>query len=90
MESIKRTVAAGGGLAILPHYAILDEEAFGTLRAVPVAGDPLQRTLKLVWDGRRNLSPVARALLEHLAERFPAIHDVLASGAENGFISPQE
>ena len=31
VESIKRTVAAGGGLAILPHYAILDEEAFGTL-----------------------------------------------------------
>ena len=79
VESIKRTVAAGAGLAVLPRYAIVDEESFGTLRAVPVEGAPLQRTLKLAWDGRRHFSPVARSLLTHLATKFPSIHDVLSS-----------
>lgn len=77
VESIKRTVAAGAGLAVLPRYAIADEESFGTLRAVPVEGEPLQRTLKLAWDGRRHFSPVARSLLAHLATKYPVIHEVL-------------
>lgn len=77
VESIKRTVAAGTGLAILPRYAIHDEEALGRLRALSVSGVPLQRTLKLVWDGRRHLTPVARSLLAHLAQRFPAIDEML-------------
>ena len=78
VESIKRTVAAGSGLTILPRYAIREEEALGTLRALSIAGDPLQRTLKLVWDRRRHLSPVTRSLLEALAPRCPAIVEALA------------
>jgi LysR family transcriptional regulator, low CO2-responsive transcriptional regulator len=78
VESIKRTVAAGSGLTILPRYAIHDEEEFGTLRALPIAGDPLQRTLKLVWDGRRHLSPVTRSLLAHLAQLYPVIGTTFA------------
>ena len=36
VESIKRTVAVGNGLTILPRYAIHDEETFGTFtRALP-------------------------------------------------------
>ncbi len=57
MESIKRTVAAGAGLTILPKYAVRDEEAYGALRTVPIAGEPLTRTLKLVWDARRYFRP---------------------------------
>lgn len=79
VESIKRTVAAGRGLTILPRYAMVDDEAFGTLRALPLEGEPLQRTLKLVRDGRRHLTPITRSLLAHLATQFPAISDVLAS-----------
>jgi DNA-binding transcriptional LysR family regulator len=73
VESIKRAVMAGPSLTILPGYAFQDEVAFGTLRGLPIAGSPLQRTLKLIWDRRRFLSPVARAFLRHVAGRFPAI-----------------
>ncbi len=78
MESIKRTVAAGAGLTIMPKYAVHDEEAFGTLRAVPIAGEPLTRTLKLVWNARRYLSPVTRSLLTHLTPLYPALSEALA------------
>ncbi|MFN2203974.1 MAG: LysR family transcriptional regulator [Caldilineaceae bacterium] len=79
LESIKRTVAAGIGLAILPRYAMRDEEAYGTLRAIPVQGVTLQRTVKLVWDGRRHFAPVTRSLLEHLSHHYPDISEVIGS-----------
>jgi DNA-binding transcriptional LysR family regulator len=77
VESIKRTLASGDGLAVLPRYAMRDEENLGTLRAVTVTGVSLHRVLKLVWDDRRHFSPVERSLLEHLAEHYPAIHNGL-------------
>jgi DNA-binding transcriptional LysR family regulator len=77
VESIKRAVMAGTALAILPHYAVEDETAMGLLRALPVAGRPLQRVIKLLWDRRRPLGPVARSFLHHLATRFPALNDVV-------------
>ena len=76
MESIKRTVAAGTGLTIMPKYVVRDEEGFGRLRAIPIAGAPLTRTLKLVWDVRRYLSPVTRSLLAYLEPLYPALKDV--------------
>jgi DNA-binding transcriptional LysR family regulator len=77
LESIKRTVAAGVGLAILPRYAIHDEETYGKLRAIAVEGVPLQRTVKLVWDGRRHFTPITRSLLEHLSRHYPSIGAVI-------------
>lgn len=77
MESIKRAVMAGTALAILPDYAVADEIAVGYLRAVPIAGNPLQRVIKLIWDKRRPISPVARSFLRHLAARFPALGEVV-------------
>jgi LysR family transcriptional regulator, low CO2-responsive transcriptional regulator len=77
VESIKRFVALGHGLTILPDYAVRDEQAYGVLRAVPIKDQPLQRTLRLLWDGRRFFSPVTRALLAHLQSRFPTISDLL-------------
>ena len=61
VESIKRAVMAGTALAILPGYAVEDETAVGLLAALPIAGSPLQRVIKLLWDKRRPLGPVARA-----------------------------
>ncbi|MEZ4518021.1 MAG: LysR substrate-binding domain-containing protein [Chloroflexota bacterium] len=47
-------------LAILPDYEVRQEVAAGSLRAIPIAGKPLRRTLKLVWATDNHLSPVAR------------------------------
>jgi DNA-binding transcriptional LysR family regulator len=75
VESIKRAVMAGTALAILPDYAVDDETALGSLRALPIAGSPLQRVIKFLWDKRRPLGPVARSFLRHLAARFPALDE---------------
>jgi LysR family transcriptional regulator, low CO2-responsive transcriptional regulator len=63
MESIKRTVANGVSVAILPGYAIDPEVESGRLWALCVAGEPLQRTLKLVWSADHAPGPVAQAFL---------------------------
>jgi DNA-binding transcriptional LysR family regulator len=77
VESIKRATAAGIGLTILPEYAVRAEQDYGILRALPIEGQPLVRTLKLVWDKRRYFSPVTRSLLRHLSGCFPALGEVL-------------
>ncbi len=76
VESIKRAVAGGGALTILPEYAVRDELRYGVLHAVPLTGSPLQRTLKFIWDDRRHLTPICRALLAHLVAAFPALAGV--------------
>jgi DNA-binding transcriptional LysR family regulator len=77
VESIKRAVMAGTALAILPDYAVADEKEMGTLHALPIAGSPLQRVIKLLWDRRRPIAPVARSFLRHLSSRFPALNEVV-------------
>ena len=77
VESIKRAVMAGTALAILPDYAVADEIELGMLRALPIAGNPLARVIKLMWDRRRPFGPVARSFLRHLAARFPALGEVV-------------
>ncbi len=73
LESIKRSAAQGTCLTVLPEYVIRAEAAAGTLRAIPVEGRPLWRTLKLVWAADGFFSPVARAFLEELAVEYPAL-----------------
>ena len=82
LESIKRSAAQGSCLAVLPEYVIRAETAAGTLRAIPVEGRPLWRTLKLVWAAGGTFSPVARAFLAELAVEYPALRPVLKPGAE--------
>ncbi len=77
VESIKRAVMAGTALAILPDYAVADETALELLRALPIAGNPLERVIKLLWDKRRPLGPVAHSFLRHLSARFPALAEVV-------------
>lgn len=73
LESIKRSVAVGLCLTILPPYVVHDEIERGLLRALPVQGAPFQRTLKMIWDKEAHLTPVARAFLRTLATRYPAL-----------------
>ncbi|MCC6454564.1 MAG: LysR family transcriptional regulator [Caldilineaceae bacterium] len=78
VESIKRAVMAGTALTILPRYAVADEVEMGLLHALPIAGSPLQRVIKLLWDKRRPFGPVTRSFLRHLAARFPALGEVVS------------
>lgn len=73
IESIKRVVALGHGLTILPAYAIQVEQEFGVLRGILLQGKPLVRTLKLIWDRRHFFNPITRSLLTHLQGCFPEL-----------------
>lgn len=80
LESIKQSAAQGACLAILPGYVVGPEVANGTLRAIPISGRPLRRTLKLVWTTNRPFGPVARAFLDDLSATYAAIRDVVIDG----------
>ncbi len=73
VESIKRAVANGTGVTVLPAYAVRVERELGALWTLSVADGTLQRTLKLVWNRETHFSPVVRAFLAHLQRSFPAI-----------------
>jgi DNA-binding transcriptional LysR family regulator len=77
-EAIKRAVMAGTCLTILPEYVIQREVEAGMLRALPVRGERLTRTLKVVWDRSGYFSPVARAFLAVLSGTYPALEALLA------------
>lgn len=66
VETIKRSVAAGPCVTILPEYAIRQEQAFGLLHALRVQGATLRRTLKAVRDATRYFPPPPQAFLNHL------------------------
>jgi DNA-binding transcriptional LysR family regulator len=62
--AIKAAVAAGAGSgpAVLSSLAVAAELSAGTLRAVPVTGVDLTRTLRVVWTAGRRLTGPARDL----------------------------
>jgi DNA-binding transcriptional LysR family regulator len=63
VETIKRSVAAGGCITILPEYAVRQERQFGLLHTVRVQGATLRRTLKAVRDATRYFPPPPQAFL---------------------------
>ena len=76
--AIKAAVAAGAGPAVLSSLAVAAELAAGTLRAVPVTGVDLNRTLRAVWSEGRRLTGPARDLygIAAAGRRHPAADTV--------------
>lgn len=70
-ETIKQSVMANIGLAILPDYVVKRELEANLLRGLIIQDCDLSRHLKLIWDGRQAISPIARAFLAYLAVPFP-------------------
>src|SRR5947209_7446102 len=64
IEAIKRFVAAGNGVALVPGIAAEPELARGELVAVPVQGLKLERKLRIVYRKGGQLSHAARAFLQ--------------------------
>lgn len=80
LESIKRAVAAGICLAILPEYVVQNEVKQGLLHMIRLEGAPLRRTLKLIWNRDTYFSPITRALLAELEKDYPALADLTGQG----------
>jgi DNA-binding transcriptional LysR family regulator len=67
IETAKRMVERGLGLAFLPHLAVAPELRGGALTAVEVTdAEPLRRSLDVVHLRHRSLSPEALAFLDAL------------------------
>ncbi|MEZ4711365.1 MAG: LysR family transcriptional regulator [Caldilineaceae bacterium] len=77
VESIKRVVARGENIAILPPYAVQEEVSAGMLQTLTVEERHLCRTLKLVWRQSRPFSRAAVALIRYLSSLWPAVARVL-------------
>jgi DNA-binding transcriptional LysR family regulator len=64
LQAIKRFVAMGNGVALLPEMSVETELARGELVKVPVRELNMQRKLRLVYRKGANLSHAARAFLK--------------------------
>ena len=64
IESIKKFVAMGNGVALVPGLCVEDELARGELKRVSVRDLVLERRLRLVYRKQAVLSHAARAFLQ--------------------------
>jgi len=67
LESLKRTLAAGRCLGVLPAYVVKAEVEQGLLHTLTVEGLPFRRNLALIWDREVPFSPITRAFLQELS-----------------------
>lgn len=77
LESMKRSVALGMCVAVLPPYVVQAEVDQHLLRMIPLEGKPLTRSLKLIWDAQGYFSPITRAFLVELSQRYPTLNELL-------------
>ncbi len=77
LESIKRAVSLGMCLAVLPPYVVQSEVEQHLLRMIPIEGKPFTRSLKLIWDSQIHFSPVTRAFLIELSQRYKTLNILL-------------
>jgi len=78
LESIKRAVSLGMCLAILPPYVVQTEVEQHLLHMIPIEGKPFTRSLKLIWDSQVRFSPVTRAFLVELSQRYSALNTLVS------------
>jgi len=64
IESIRKMVQRGEGVAFLPHMCVQEEIRRGILREVRVKEMAVDRPIRLVYPARRALSHAAQAFLE--------------------------
>jgi DNA-binding transcriptional LysR family regulator len=64
LQAIKRFVAMGNGVALLPAISVENELARGELVRIPVREIKVHRRLRLVYRKSANLSHAARAFLK--------------------------
>lgn len=65
-EAVKQAVIAGLGFSIMPLIGIKNELMNNDLQIIPMKGFPIKSIWHLIWLKGKNLSPVAKAFLQHL------------------------
>ena len=80
LETVKRAVEAGAGVALLPEPSVRREVELGTLVAVRIEGVEWTRPLGIVHRKRRPLSAAAQAFADLLLELSPPAGSVATAG----------
>ncbi len=93
IETIKRAVEVGAGVALLPEPTVQREVAAGSLKAVPLATDELVRPLGIIYRRGRELSSVAERFIELLRRESSVGESIALDGAgvataSNGHLEP--
>ena len=65
-EAVKQAVIAGLGCSVMPLIGLKNELRNGDLKIFPQKKLPIKTTWNLVWLKSKKLSPVSKALLEHV------------------------
>lgn len=83
-EAVKKAVEANLGIAIVSGYAVEGECALGVLKALPIQGMELARSMELIYRKQKYFSPVAQRFREfvhsfarqHLLQARPAVEAI--------------
>lgn len=76
LESMKRAVSLGMCLAVMPPYVVQTEVEQHLLHMIPIEGKPFTRSLKLIWDANVHFSPIVRAFLGELSQRYSVLEPI--------------
>jgi DNA-binding transcriptional LysR family regulator len=79
IETIKRAVEVGLGVAVVPRLSVLDEQRSGQLVVVPLAEAEWERTVGVVYRSDRALGTAARKFVELLRQHDETGADSAAS-----------
>lgn len=72
-EALKQAVIAGLGYSIMPMIGIRNAVEKGEITVIPYKGLPIHTQWNLVWLQKKNLSPIALALIEYLRREKDSI-----------------
>lgn len=72
VETIKRCVEVGLGVAPLPRMAVEEDLRTGRIVSLPWKGEPIRISTFLVWNPQRHLGPAESAFLQHVRKMLSA------------------
>ena len=73
LAALKRCLAVGLGVAILPAVAVRDEAGRGEAALLPWAEDPLEAGILMIWHRKKWLSPALAAFMDLAREELARV-----------------
>lgn len=67
-EALKQAVISGLGFSIMPLIGIKNAIKYDDLQIIPVKGLPIVTNWNLIWLSSKNMSTIAKSLIEHINE----------------------
>lgn len=72
-EALKQAVISGLGFSIMPLIGIKNAISLGDLQIIPVKGLPIVTNWNLVWLRSKNMSTIAKSLIDYVNDNKQAI-----------------